>query len=150
MNQKIPEELTRREPGATWRGGSRGGGGAGNNFALELSRFEISRSRDCVKRIQRTCRANAWKKAAFFLRLDSSVIACRAPSLLCPLPLPPPPSPGRPSVRSPKLARACLFICAPFVPHPRPRSYAYNRWAVRGKQGRGRRDAPNHYNRPRQ
>jgi hypothetical protein len=27
---------------------------------------------------------------------------------------------------------------------------AYNRWAVRGKQGRGRRDAPNHYNRPRQ
>lgn len=53
-----------------------------NNLALELFRFEISRSKDCVKRIQRTWRANTWKKAAFFLRLDSSVIACRGPSLL--------------------------------------------------------------------
>lgn len=48
--------------------------------ALELVRFEISK--DCVKQIQRTWRANTWKKAAFFLRLDSSVIACRGPSLL--------------------------------------------------------------------
>lgn len=53
-----------------------------NNLALELFRFEISKSKDCVKRIQRTWRANTWKKAAFFLRLHSSVIACRGPSLL--------------------------------------------------------------------
>lgn len=51
-----------------------------NNLALELFRFEISKSKDCVKRIQRTWRANTWKKAAFFLRLHSSVIACRGPS----------------------------------------------------------------------
>lgn len=106
----LQEEPTRaqREIGRSPAAGS--GEGAKNNFALGLSRFEISRTKDCVKRIQRARRANTWKESRF-LPSSGFLSNCVPRSLLVVFPL---------------LPLVLVLVCSPKLARARARAHAFS------------------------